>query len=73
MEKRYCDNKEIISKCSWCEKKGVETYLNKGVRITDSLDLWDIEDKLERDIAVISHGICTECLLALYPDYCHES
>lgn len=73
MEKQYCDGKEIVKKCAWCAKDGVETYLEDGKRITDELDLWDIEDKLSRDVAVISHTICSKCAEALYPDYCHES
>jgi hypothetical protein len=72
MEKQYCDGKEIVSACSWCAKEGVQTYLKDGQKITDELDLWDIEDKLDRDIAVISHTICSKCAEALYPDMCHD-
>lgn len=72
MEKQFMNGKEIVSKCSWCEQEGVETYMKDGEKITDELDLWDIEDKLDRDIAVISHGCCKKCLEALYPDMCHD-
>ena len=58
----HLNGKEIVSVCSWCEKDGVQTYLKDGQRITDELDLWDIEDKIEKDIAGLSHGFCENCL-----------
>lgn len=72
MEKRYLEGKEIISKCSWCEKKGAETYTNDGKIITDLLDIWEIEEKLQQDIAIISHSICSSCMETLYPDMCKD-
>jgi hypothetical protein len=72
-EKQYCDGKEIIRACAWCSKEGVQTYMDEtNQRITDMLDLWEIEDKLEQDIAVLSHGICSSCLDALPQTMCHD-
>jgi hypothetical protein len=73
-EKKYTgDGKELISKCRGCEVQGVETFMDQfNKRIMDVLYLWEIEDKLQQDIAVITHGICADCIKAIYPDMCHD-
>jgi hypothetical protein len=72
METKYLDGKLVVSQCSWCEKDGKTTYTEEGKPITDYFKIWEIEDKLEKDIAVISNGICKDCLKALYPSMCKD-
>lgn len=61
------NEKEIINQCSWCKD-----YVQDGKPVNDVEKLWEIEDKLEQDIAILSHGICKKCLIEAFPDYCHE-
>lgn len=72
MEKQYMNGKEIVSKCSWCEQEGRTTYLNGGKPITDYNDIWDIEDKLILGIAILSHGMCLDCLERIYPEMAND-
>ena len=67
MDKKFMGDKEIISRCSNCPD-----FLSGNEIIKTESELVEISEKLDNDLAVISHGICNSCLLELYPDYFHE-
>lgn len=62
------NGKELIGKCLYCKKFTDE---NKQV-IDDILDIVDLEEKIRKDIAIISHSVCVGCIKLLEADMCHD-
>jgi hypothetical protein len=65
--------KEIVSQCAWhLPEHNKIGWMKDGVVIEDEAEIAEIERKVSEGIAVISHGICRKCALAIYPDICQE-